>query len=97
MVTYGSETRTLSKGGEIVSFTYDYAKLRGKIKEVVGTEQMFAQKLGICRGSLYMRLQNKLDFSRDEMIRACDLLGIEYSEMATYFFAEKVQKNEHVC
>jgi len=77
-----------------MNFAYDYSKLRGKIKEVFGTEQKFAQRLGICRSSLYMRLQNKLDFSRDEMIRACDLLLIDYSEMATYFFAEKVRKNE---
>ena len=78
----------------MMNYAYDYSKLRGKIKEVVGTEQEFAQRLGICRSSLYMRLQNKLDFSRDEMIRACDLLLIDYSEMATYFFAQKVRKSE---
>lgn len=75
-------------------YAYDYSKLRGKIKEVFGTEQAFAKSLGICRVSLYKRLQNRLDFSREEMIRACDLLGIPYSEMSTYFFCKIVQKHE---
>ena len=77
-----------------MTLNYDYSKLRGRIKEVVGTEQNFARGLGIGRVSLYKRLQNKLDFSRSEMIRACDLLGIDYSEMAAYFFAAEVQKDE---
>ncbi len=77
-----------------MTVNYDYSKLRGRIKEVFGTEQKFAKSLGIGRVSLYKRLQNKLDFSRGEMIRACDLLGIEYAEMSAYFFTVKVQKSE---
>lgn len=79
-----------------MEYAYDYAKLRGKIKEVFGTEQAFAKSLGICRVSLYKRLQNRLDFTREEMIRACDLLGVDYSEMSAYFFAKEVQKHEQM-
>ena len=77
-----------------MEYAYEYAKLRGKIKEVFGTEQAFAKSLGICRVSLYKRLRNRLDFTREEMIRACDLLGVDYSDMSIYFFARKVQKAE---
>jgi len=78
-----------------MTLNYDYSKLRGKIKEVVGTERNFARELGIGRVSLYKRLHNKLDFSRSEMVRACDLLGIDYCEVAAYFFTTQVQKDEH--
>ena len=38
-----------------------YDKLRGKIKEVCGTQDMFAEKLGIGRVSLRQRLNNQKD------------------------------------
>ena len=49
------------KGGDILS--YDYRKLRGKIKEVCGTQDAFSEKLGIGRVSLSQRLNNQLEFS----------------------------------
>ena len=74
---------------------FDYNKLRGRIRERFGTEGNFADALGIGRVSLSKRLNNSLDFSRIEMLRACDLLEIEYAEMPAYFFTPLVQKHEH--
>ncbi len=76
---------------------FDYGKLRGKIREVYQTERCFAKALGIGRVSFSKRLNNRLDFSRIEMLRACDLLGIGQAEVGSYFFAPEVQKHEQTA
>lgn len=85
-----SETRT--KGDEKVEF--DYSKLRGKIKEICKTQDVYASKLGIGRVSLSQRLNNILDFSQNEIRLSCDILDIGTDEIPVYFFSLKVQKNE---
>ena len=69
---------------------WDYSKLRGKIKEVCGTQDELAQKIGMGRVSLSKRLNNQLDFEQEEIFKTCDTLGIDYSEIPTYFFTEAV-------
>lgn len=69
---------------------YDYSKLRGKIKEVCETQEIFSKKLGIGRVSLSQRLNNQLEFSQDEIFNACDILGIDRKEIPVYFFCIKV-------
>jgi Helix-turn-helix. len=76
------------KGGDILS--YDYRKLRGKIKEVCGTQDAFSEKLGIGRVSLSQRLNNQLEFSQDEMLKSCDILGIQMEDLPSYFFTTNV-------
>ncbi|MVX63124.1 DUF739 family protein [Clostridium chromiireducens] len=73
---------------------FNYSKLRGKIKEVYGTQDNFAKALGIGRVSLSQRLNNILDFSQVEIYNSCDMLGIEREEIPLYFFTLKVQKSE---
>lgn len=90
-----SETRTVQpKGGMPMAF--DYSKLKGKIREVCGTQEEFAQKIGIGRVSLSQRLNNYLDFSQNEIKKACEVLGLNDSDIPTYFFIPEVQKSEHV-
>ena len=67
-----------------------YDKLRGTIKEVCGTQDMFAEKLGIGRVSLSQRLNNQLEFSQDELFKSCEILKIDLSDMREYFFTQKV-------
>ncbi len=68
----------------------DYSKLRGKIKEVFGTQDAFAEAINIGRVSLSQRLTGKLDFTQNEINSACDVLGLNKSDIPIYFFAEKV-------
>lgn len=68
----------------------DYSKLRGKIKEVFGTQDAFAETIGIGRVSLSQRLTGKLDFTQNEINSACDALGLDKSDIPVYFFTEKV-------
>lgn len=73
---------------------FDYEKLKKKIKSVYGTQEIFAEALGIGRVSLNLRLNNKAEFSQDEINKACDLLGLRRNDIPRYFFAENVQKHE---
>jgi hypothetical protein len=69
---------------------WEYNKLRGKIKEVFGTQDNFAEAIGIGRVSLSQRLNNQLEFSQDEIFRACDVLHLDRKEIPIYFFTPKV-------
>lgn len=67
-----------------------YAKLRGRIREKYGTQQKFAKDLGISYTSLVQRLGGKIEFKASEMMKACDLLEIDYADAPAYFFCHKV-------
>lgn len=69
---------------------WKYDKLRGKIKEICGTQGVFAEKLGIGRVSLSQRLNNQLEFSQDEIFKACEILGIKIEDVTEYFFTKEV-------
>lgn len=69
---------------------WNYSKLRGKIKEIFGTQDAFAEAIGIGRVSLSQRLNNMLEFTQEEMFRACDLLGIPMCDIQEYFFTPQV-------
>lgn len=77
---------------------WNYAKLRGKIKEIFDTQDAFAEALGIGRVSLSQRLNNLLEFTQDEMFKACELLNISTCDIPDYFFcsssSEKLNKKE---
>ena len=70
--------------------SWDYSKLRGRIKEICGTQDVFADKIGIGRVSLSQRLNNALEFSQDEMFKSCDVLNIDKCDIPIYFFTPKV-------
>ena len=69
---------------------WNYSKLRGKIKEIFGTQDAFAEAIGIGRVSLSQRLNDMLEFTQEEMFRACDLLGIPMRDIQEYFFTPQV-------
>ena len=73
---------------------FDYSKLRGRIREKFGTEQNFARAMGMGRVSLSMKLNNEGDFTRKQMLRAAELLGLDAGEIPEYFFKVEVQKRE---
>lgn len=71
---------------------YDYRKLRGKIKEVYGTQEAFAKDINISVPALSQRLNNISRFTQDEILMSCNMLGIATSDIADYFFTHEVQK-----
>lgn len=69
---------------------WNYAKLRGRIREICGTQEKFAKLLGIGYVSLSKRLNNVLEFTQEEIFKSCEILKIPYSEIPVYFFTVEV-------
>ena len=70
-----------------------YAKLRGKIREVFGSEGAFAGAIGMNPTSLSAKLGNKSPWKREEIERACLLLNIPIEEVYLYFFTKELRNH----
>lgn len=75
---------------------FDFSKLRGRIKEVYGTQTAFAIAMLMNEATLSNKLNNNVEFSPKEIVRACLLLSIKLEEIDIYFFTFKVQKSEQI-
>jgi len=64
-------------------------KLRGKIKEVFGSEREFAKNLGIGYNTLSGKINNKYEWKQSEIYKASKILNIPVEEIPTYFFEEE--------
>lgn len=69
---------------------YDYSKLLGKIREKGMTQVELAKEIGISEATLNFSLKNKRPFKQDEIIRICEILGINLESVETYFFNRKL-------
>ena len=69
---------------------FDYSKLLGKIKEKGYTLNDFAKCIGIAASTFSLRLSGDGFFRQPEIIKICDVLGINYKEIPLYFFILKV-------
>ena len=67
---------------------YNYSKLKGKIKEVCGTQEVFARTIGMAPTTLSQKLNNKAEWSQNEMFQTASILGIERSKLPEFFFDE---------
>ncbi len=71
---------------------FDYSKLRGRIREVFSTQKAFADALGMSTVSLSSKLNNRVEFSQEEINKSCALLDIEAANIPVYFFTVKVKE-----
>ena len=70
-----------------------YSKLRGKIKEVFGTQEAFANYMEMNAATLSAKLNGKTDWTRKEIEKTCPALGIPLDDMHLYFFCPKNCEN----
>lgn len=70
--------------------TFNYSKLRGRIREKFSTQENFAKEMDMAMTSLSFKLNNKVYFSQLEINKACQLLDIKDDEVTAYFFTEEV-------
>lgn len=73
---------------------FNYAKLRGRIKEIFNTQAAFAEAMGISTTSLSEKLNNKVEFTQKEIEKTIELLHIPKEEIPIYFFTPLVQEPE---
>lgn len=69
---------------------YDYSVLLGKIKEKYRTQAAFAAALGISGVTLNQKLNNKSEWTQEEMFKGLVLLGSGLGQVEEYFFTLKV-------
>lgn len=82
---------TVQKEGENAMKGFDYSKLRGKIKEVFGTQENFAAAMVMSTVTLSAKLNNKIPWTQEEMNLACQLLRVSVEFIPLYFFTVKVK------
>ena len=73
---------------------FDYSKLYGKIREVFGTQEAFAEAMGMSRTAINSRLKQGVEWKSPEIVKACELLGVSLDESHLYFFSIKSLENQ---
>ena len=71
--------------------TMDYSKLRGRIVEVYGRQEKFAEDMKMSNASVSRKMNSHSDWRQNEIIRACELLNIGERDICDYFFKLEVQ------
>ena len=66
---------------------YNYSKLLGRIVEKTGTQSNFADRMGLSERSVSLKLNGKVGWKQNEIVKACEVLDIHESEIPVYFFA----------
>ena len=72
---------------------YDYSRIMGRIKEKFGTQASFAKALGMGQSTLNLKLNNKAEWSQDEMTAALGLLDLGMEFIKDYFFCRDSLEN----
>lgn len=67
-----------------------YNKLRGRIKEICGSDCKFAEQMGLSKSAISAKLNNKSEFSQPEILKAVEILDLEHTEIPIYFFTLSV-------
>lgn len=66
---------------------FNYSKLLGRMRECGFTQEQVAKAIGINKGTLSTKLNNRYSFTQDEIIKICKLLNIPICEIGDYFYA----------
>lgn len=63
-----------------------YAELRGAIKTKFRTQQAFAEALKMSPSTLSSKLNGRTEWAYNEVVAACQALGIALKDAPVYFF-----------
>jgi predicted transcriptional regulator len=73
----------------------DLKNLNNKIDEINIPITTIAEKIGISRQSLYLKLSGLRDFKVSEINSLCDILRLTNEEKSLIFFTDKVDKSDN--
>lgn len=71
----------------------DLNYLNNKIDEIDIPIATIANKMGLSRQSLYLKLNGRREFKTSEMLKICEILRLTIEERNHIFFADKVDKS----
>lgn len=69
---------------------FDYSKLLGLMTEKSFTQKKLCEAMGISENSFTNKLKGRSNFSSDEIVKICNVLGISTKSVGAYFFTPKV-------
>lgn len=64
-----------------------YSKLRGRITEKGKTQAEIAREIGISPQAMSYKMNGKIGFSQKDIIKICDILDIDLSNVGSFFYA----------
>lgn len=70
---------------------FNYQKLLGRITEKMGSQAEFARRMELSERTISLKLNGKVPFKQNEIVKASNLLEIDNSDIAAYFFTAYVQ------
>lgn len=65
---------------------FNYNKLKGRIVEICGTQMEFAKRMGLSERSISLKLQGKISWKQNEIMKALEVLNLKASDVQEYFF-----------
>ena len=69
---------------------FDYSKLRGKIIEKYGSQSAFVRVFGTSENTFSLKMNNKVSFTSDDIVKISKMLDIPEGKIGLYFFNQKV-------
>lgn len=75
--------------------SYDYRKLRGRIKEKFGTQAEFSKRLGISEVSVSNKLNNVVDWGQEEWNMRFLCSTFQNRIFMLIFLLTKLRKTQH--
>lgn len=87
-------TQFRKRGDKLNRRQYDYNRLRGRIREKLGTETRFAEAINRSRTQISRVLRNEAYFSQGDITQSVEILDIPQDEIGAYFFTKQVHKSE---
>ena len=72
----------------------NHDKLKGKIKEVLGTQSKLAEELDLDETTISNKLNSNTYFTQKEILKICSILNIRKDKISEYFCKEKVREHE---
>ena len=70
---------------------FNSQKLLGRITEKMGSQAEFARRMELSERTISLKLNGKVPFKQNEIVKASNLLEIDNSDIAAYFFTVYVQ------
>lgn len=72
----------------------NHDKLKGRIKEVLGTQGKLAEKMELDETTISNKINSNTYFTQKEIVNICSILNIPFNKIPEYFFKEKVRESE---
>lgn len=72
------------------TMSYDYSSLLGRITEKCGTQYNFSIAMGLSERTISLKLNDKVSWKDDEILKAIAVLEIDPKDISKYFFNAKV-------